>query len=227
MADCPILDEILRQAPSQNVARALVAGVVMESGSLCGPYPSNPSSGACGPFQYLPCEKTGCNAHDWACQVRYAISEQGYAGADGDPYGSAFRAERPEHFYGDNQLNMAARTLQQVFGGAAPDLSGLFGSGGGKQPAQPDDGCCVAGTGDKFIPCISIPCPGPPDFGNTPVVGGIGTIIGHLLDRKFWERIGEFMLGLWLVGAGILLIALSSKTVQNVIVEGGKAAVAA
>lgn len=40
-----------------------------ESG--CNPYARNPSSGACGVAQELPCGKSGCALGDGACQVRW------------------------------------------------------------------------------------------------------------------------------------------------------------
>ncbi len=40
-----------------------------ESG--CNPYAVNPSSGACGVAQELPCGKSGCSLGDGACQVRW------------------------------------------------------------------------------------------------------------------------------------------------------------
>lgn len=55
-----------------------------ESG--CNPYATNPSSGACGVAQELPCGKSGCSLGDGACQVRwmntYVIGRYGsWAGA--------------------------------------------------------------------------------------------------------------------------------------------------
>lgn len=50
-----------------------------ESG--CDPYARNPSSGACGVAQELPCGKSGCSIGDGACQVHwmnsYVISRYG------------------------------------------------------------------------------------------------------------------------------------------------------
>ena len=50
-----------------------------ESG--CNPYAKNPSSGACGVAQELPCGKSGCSIGDGACQVRwmsnYVLSRYG------------------------------------------------------------------------------------------------------------------------------------------------------
>ena len=43
-----------------------------ESG--CNPYARNPSSGACGVAQELPCGKSGCSIGDGACQVRWMNS---------------------------------------------------------------------------------------------------------------------------------------------------------
>lgn len=43
-----------------------------ESG--CNPYAVNPSSGACGVGQALPCSKTGCEMGDGACQIRWMNS---------------------------------------------------------------------------------------------------------------------------------------------------------
>lgn len=40
-----------------------------ESG--CDPYAKNPSSGACGVAQELPCGKSGCSLGDGACQVKW------------------------------------------------------------------------------------------------------------------------------------------------------------
>lgn len=40
-----------------------------ESG--CNPYARNPSSGACGVAQELPCGKSGCSLGDGACQVKW------------------------------------------------------------------------------------------------------------------------------------------------------------
>lgn len=55
-----------------------------ESG--CNPNAINPSSGACGVAQELPCGKSGCNLGDGACQIawmqRYVVSRYGsWAGA--------------------------------------------------------------------------------------------------------------------------------------------------
>lgn len=43
-----------------------------ESG--CNPYAKNPSSGACGVAQELPCGKSGCSLGDGACQVKWMNS---------------------------------------------------------------------------------------------------------------------------------------------------------
>lgn len=54
-----------------------------ESG--CNPYARNPSSGACGVAQELPCGKSGCSIGDGACQVswmnRYVLGRYGSWGA--------------------------------------------------------------------------------------------------------------------------------------------------
>lgn len=49
-----------------NSARTLIS---RESG--CNPNAVNPSSGACGVAQELPCGKSGCSLGDGACQVRW------------------------------------------------------------------------------------------------------------------------------------------------------------
>lgn len=43
-----------------------------ESG--CNPYARNPSSGACGVAQELPCGKSGCSIGDGACQIKWMNS---------------------------------------------------------------------------------------------------------------------------------------------------------
>ena len=52
-----------------NSARTLIS---RESG--CNPNAVNPSSGACGVAQELPCGKSGCSLGDGACQVRWMNS---------------------------------------------------------------------------------------------------------------------------------------------------------
>ena len=76
-------DEWIAAAGISDVAMAKEL-IRRESG--CNPYAKNPSSGACGVAQELPCGKSGCSLGDGACQVRwmnsYVIGRYGsWAGA--------------------------------------------------------------------------------------------------------------------------------------------------
>lgn len=57
------------------------AQILINRESGCNPYARNPSSGACGVAQELPCGKSGCELGDGACQVKwmhgYVISRYG------------------------------------------------------------------------------------------------------------------------------------------------------
>jgi len=50
---------------------AIVAGELLSRESSLNPKAVNPSSGACGLFQALPCEKLGCDLEDVDCQMEW------------------------------------------------------------------------------------------------------------------------------------------------------------
>jgi hypothetical protein len=58
-----------------------MANELIRRESGCDPYARNPSSGACGVAQELPCGKSGCSLGDGACQVawmnRYVLGRYG------------------------------------------------------------------------------------------------------------------------------------------------------
>lgn len=60
--------EWLAQAGVSDIPNALEL-IRRESG--CNPNAINPSSGACGVAQELPCGKSGCALGDGACQVKW------------------------------------------------------------------------------------------------------------------------------------------------------------
>jgi len=61
----------LAQAGVSDIQNAMWL-ITKESG--CDPNVVNPSSGACGIGQELPCGKSGCSLGDGACQVRWMQS---------------------------------------------------------------------------------------------------------------------------------------------------------
>lgn len=61
----------LAQAGVSDIQNAMEL-IRRESG--CNPNAVNPSSGACGVAQELPCGKSGCSLGDGACQVRWMNS---------------------------------------------------------------------------------------------------------------------------------------------------------
>lgn len=61
----------IRAAGISDVANAAEL-IQRESG--CNPNAINPSSGACGVAQELPCGKSGCSLGDGACQVKWMAS---------------------------------------------------------------------------------------------------------------------------------------------------------
>lgn len=58
----------IQQAGIEDVANAIE---LIRRESNCNPNAVNPSSGACGVAQELPCGKSGCSLGDGACQVRW------------------------------------------------------------------------------------------------------------------------------------------------------------
>jgi hypothetical protein len=132
MADCPMLAEIKRQAAGNiPLQKALVAGVVMEGGSLCGPWPRGDGGCAAGGFQIRwwlnPCDKGKVwqghplspeEAEEPTIAVAYAIVALGYrsnALRYTDPVQVAFHSERPRHFYSDEQVARARAAIEEVF----------------------------------------------------------------------------------------------------------------
>lgn len=61
----------LAQAGVSDIQNAMEL-IRRESG--CNPNAVNPSSGACGVAQELPCGKSGCSLGDGACQVKWMNS---------------------------------------------------------------------------------------------------------------------------------------------------------
>ena len=133
--DCEMLREIkLQAAGNLPLQKALVAGVVMEGGSLCGPWPRGDTGCAAGGFQIRywlnPCDRytawqghpiTAKDAETPALAVAYAITGLNYkqnAAVFADPIEAAYRSERPAHYYSETQQALARRVLAEVFAGA-------------------------------------------------------------------------------------------------------------
>lgn len=84
----PLQPEAPQQAPTQAVgpSEAEAKAYIYQHESGNDPYAVNPTSGACGLGQSLPCEKMGCELGDYACQDTWATNYML------DKYGSWFAA---------------------------------------------------------------------------------------------------------------------------------------
>lgn len=150
-----LLQEIRRQAAGNlPLQRALVAGAVMEGGSLEGPWPRDDSGCAAGPYQIRywknPCDignawqghpMTAADAEDPHAAVQYAINGLNYRGNAliyADPIDVAFRSERPAHYYSEDQQRRAHEAIAQVFQGEQP-VAQIPMPGITWEPAHPDN----------------------------------------------------------------------------------------
>jgi hypothetical protein len=92
------------QAPGNCSGWIVAAGItdtidamwLIDKESGCNPYAVNPSSGACGIAQELPCGKSGCTMGDGACQLvwmnRYVLERYG-------SWASAVTFHRANNYY--------------------------------------------------------------------------------------------------------------------------------
>jgi len=128
-----LLDEILRQAAGNvPLQKALVAGAMMEGGSLEGPWPPGDNGWSRGPFQikyWSPGRHPTFNGHpltieqaeDPKTAVAYAITGLEYwKHSDqypNDPIRVAFLSERPAHMYNLEQQLKAWKKIHEIFGG--------------------------------------------------------------------------------------------------------------
>jgi hypothetical protein len=131
-----LLDEIRQQAAGNlPLQRALVAGAVMEGGSLSGPWPRGDGGCAAGPYQIRywmnPCDAgSSWQGHHLSAEeaenptiaVAYAIGVLGYrenARRYSDPVNVAYHSERPGSYYSEEQQARAWKAIAEVFGMAA------------------------------------------------------------------------------------------------------------
>lgn len=142
--DCEMLRQIKLQAASdRHLQECLIAAVVMEGGSLCGPWPPGDQGCSRGGFQIKTWDASCLAGGTWrghpisiadaenpATAVAYAIKYEydaahdvmaglnyrGNAATYPSPIDVAYHSERPAHYYSEAQQAKARAAIRDVFG---------------------------------------------------------------------------------------------------------------
>jgi Transglycosylase-like domain len=217
------------------VAAALVDGIESNGD----PTDKNPSSTACGLFQFLTttwASNGGTSYAPTACDATWQQQVSVFITASGGPNGDNFYPWAPDlggSYSGD--ATQAAATAPQPGSPVANKIAEL--SAGGTLSALGNVPTNWADSGST-VPASPTPLVGVGATGNGPSgvnVGGeytgltgleqgIDTLLGDLTSAGFWERLGLFVAGAVLVVVGIVVFISTTKTGQKVESEGTQAA---
>lgn len=225
-----VASEVISQGGSMAqawVAAALVSGIE-SNGTL---NDKNPSSTACGLFQFLTTtwiSNGGGQYATSACGASLAQQVAVFIQASGGPGGTNFYPWAPDLGGSYNGKPISAPGAGSAVAGKIASLAagGTLSWLGNVPTSWADSG--------SVLPASPTPIPlgnngvnvGGSLTGLSGLEAGIDALLGDLTSSAFWQRIGIFVLGVGFVIGGLILFVSTTKTGQKVESDAAVAAVA-